>query len=412
MVKIEKDSSALEPEIRPLIDAANTKEWKGALSILFLNGSVLEFSEEMKIPCLVSLTGPVEDLDRSIDLLMGRAKTNLTPLIVALARSFIPSILMVMRKTEMKVSSVEEESEETKVAMFVSGLLPELEKTKKRLTKAFVDGASTLSEMLVVSVFKGLQEFRDSHIHAALDEEDYEDMIEGLQKLGVIQPKLQINLCPWCANYEFTISNYPSFSEICPKCGSEWVSELLYTFERSFDKIKSENMDLPLFISRYLRHQVSIQAPLADFEVYPSAVVLADRKEAPLKRVELDVYLPQFRSGIECKVYEDAFAPMTKNRVGSIVGRLMEHVDKYLMLEINNVYFVTNLPESSAEKAQAALQSAIATQNLEQIKFEVIGGNVQSLLEWLDQMASSTARNFNVTLGRKIQEALPEESER
>lgn len=43
MVKIEKDSSALESEIRPLIDAANTKEWKAALNILFLNGSVLEF---------------------------------------------------------------------------------------------------------------------------------------------------------------------------------------------------------------------------------------------------------------------------------------------------------------------------------------------------------------------------------
>jgi len=43
--KIIKESSNLEAAIAPFIDAANTKSWKHALSIFYLNGTVLEIPE-------------------------------------------------------------------------------------------------------------------------------------------------------------------------------------------------------------------------------------------------------------------------------------------------------------------------------------------------------------------------------
>jgi len=408
-MKIEKDSSALESEIKPLLDAANTENWKDALNILYYNGSVLVFSEEMRIPCLVSLKGPVDDLSQAIDLLFGRAKTNIAPLVVAIARFFIPKVFVMMRKTEKELSSTGEMKEETAVAMFITGLIPELEKSQDVLTKAFVEGAFTLSEVIAASVFKKLEEFRAPHIHCALDEEKYEKMVEKLWKLGLIRPRLQVNLCPECTNYELKLLNYPSLDNVCPSCGTEWVRGILYTFEKTFDKIKSENLDLPLFISSYVRHRVSIQAPLSDLQIYPSAVMRISENDLE-KPLEVDVYLPQFKSGIECKVYEDALAPMTKNRVGSIVGQLLEKAKKYSMVGISNVYFVTNLSKGSTEEIMSALQKAMSEEGLKLSDLRIIDGNMESLLKWLDQTASIIAEGFNKALGQGLQDALPSKS--
>lgn len=404
MVRIEKDSSELEPEVRPLTDAAHTQQWKSALNILFLNGSVLQFSEEMGIPCLVTSTGPVERIDRIMDLLLGKATTNLYPLIVPLARHFIPKVLLVLKRTE-----ITEVDEERRVAIFVAGILPELEKSRRLLMKAVVDGAFTISEMIAVGIFKSLNDFRNSQIHAALDEGDYEEMVEALQRLEVIQPRLQVSICPKCANFTVTISNCPSITESCPKCGEGWVSEMLYTLKPSFDNLKMKNIDLPLFISSYLRYIVSVKAPLADFQIYPSASVTTDQDSTSAKRVELDVYLPQFNGCIECKVYEDAFAPMTMNRMSSITGRLIQKIESYLALGLENVYFVTNLPDSSADKVQTALQNAIANKE-GSIEFGISGVNVDSLLKWLNEISSSISDRFNSDLELRFKEAMSEES--
>ena len=93
MPEIVSDCSNLEPAIAPFIDAANTTKWKHALSIIYLNGAILEIVEGTGIPCLVSQTTSAEATEESIDLLVGKSQTKLMPLIIDVAKLFLPKLL-------------------------------------------------------------------------------------------------------------------------------------------------------------------------------------------------------------------------------------------------------------------------------------------------------------------------------
>src|SRR5467141_912267 len=77
VLKVEKESSDLEPVVKPLIDLANTEHWRGALNVLYLNGGVLNFLEGTPVPVLISLRGTDEGVEEMIDLLMGKAKADI-----------------------------------------------------------------------------------------------------------------------------------------------------------------------------------------------------------------------------------------------------------------------------------------------------------------------------------------------
>src|SRR5947209_3746481 len=102
MVKIEKEGSDLEPVMKPLIDLANTEDWKSALNVLYLNGGILNFVEGSAVPVLIGLNGDDEDVERMIDLLMGKAKTDITPLLGILMKVFIPKIAVISQRKEFK----------------------------------------------------------------------------------------------------------------------------------------------------------------------------------------------------------------------------------------------------------------------------------------------------------------------
>ena len=93
VVKLLKESSLLETHFKPYIDAANTDSWKHVLEILYLNGSVLEAHENFRVPCLISRVGSIKKVEKSMDLLSGKSKARITPLVVKAARLFLPKLL-------------------------------------------------------------------------------------------------------------------------------------------------------------------------------------------------------------------------------------------------------------------------------------------------------------------------------
>lgn len=382
MVNVEKEYSPLEYAIRPLLEAANTKDWKGVLNILYLSGPVTAFSEELQLPCLVSAEGPYDGIQHSMDLLTGKAKVAFSSLIKALVNMFLSKVMIILQRSKV-TTAVEEEKQNIVNVILMTELIPEFEKHQRDIIRLMVQEASTFSDLIAIGVFKSLLEFRDNHIHSALDEDEYEDMIEGLRKLGLVESRLQVSICPECANYHFTISRHPPIVENCPKCGNEWATVTLYSLQPPFSEIKIDNSDLPLFISSYLKYKISSKAPAREVKVLPKALIKTEEG----KMFDVDVYIPEFDMGIECKVFEDAFAPMTKARLGSIVGSLEPQIRKYLSIGIKNVTVVTNLPENSRNKLKAALENALANEGLKQI--EVLPGDIDAMLKWLDDQMSA-----------------------
>lgn len=395
----------MEHAVKPLLEAANTQEWRDVLNILYLSGSVAAFSEELQIPCLVSAEGPYDEIERSRDLLQGKATVAITPLMKDLVRMLLPRIMVVLQKREV-LNALEEDNEEILNLMMIAEIQGELEKHQRDLARIMVQGASTLSDLISIGVFSSLLEIRDSHVHSALDEDEYEEMVEGLRKLGLVEARLQVSMCPECANYQFTISRHPLLVENCPKCGTEWATVTFYSLQHPFSEAKIDNSDLPLFISSYLRHKIASEAPTGNAHVFPKATIKSeDGKEA-----EVDVYLPELGIGIECKVFEDAYARLTQARLGSIAGKIAPQIERYFGAGISRVAVATNLPEGSRSQLETALQKRLA-KDWQNQTIEVLGGDVDSLLEWLDTQALTVAIQVQNSLNKAFEKATEEEGE-
>jgi len=409
MAKVEREQSELEVFVKPLLEAANTNHWRDALRILFVSGHVLSlYPSPIDLPCLVSAQGPYQTISRSADLLNGKANVAVTTLIGSALQIFLPKISVLMREettltqnlTEVSGEQAPTELQQSKLAMLMMAeVVPEIDKHKKELATIAIQGVSSLSDMITINILTSLLETRENHLHCTFDEDEYEEMIESLRRLGIIGSKLQVSLCPECTNYQFTISSCPCISDRCPKCGEDWVTAILYTFEDSYASIKIDNNDLPLFISRYLRYKMISGVLQHKVEIYPNAVVrIEDGKEA-----EIDVFIPEWNFGVECKVYEDVFAPMTDARMNNLKDKLLKQIHRYSQANISQILIVTNLTSSSAEKLQGAIVEALRQGgDSASIKAKVLSGDVEVLLSTLDEIASEIVKSINESTQRKF----------
>ena len=394
MPEIINDSSSLEAAVAPFIDAANTTRWKHALNILYLNGAVLETLEGTGIPCLISQTGSAETAEDCIDLLIGKSQTRLIPLIIDFAKLFLPKLLYSARQANREITDNPDDTQATLlVTKVVIDTMPELEKHQRTITKLLLEGAFTVSDLIAAGLFKTLTEMRTNQTSCGIKEKDYENMINALARLEVIEPKLQVSLCPKCANYQLTVSICPTTKVTCPKCGEDWTSQTIYMFKGQLSKIKAENQDLPLFISSYLKFKTSFTTIIGEIRIHPNSQVKTTIAANNQKTVEVDVYIPDFHTGIECKAHADPTSPMTTNRLRGMAGDVIrEHIKKYIKIGIEHIFLVTNLPGNNAQKLEIALKASIEKQNIRVKTLRVIPGKIDTLLQFLDKLANTITK--------------------
>lgn len=396
MSKIISESSNLESSVTPFIDAANSRYWRQALNILFINGSVLEIPDGTGIPCLISQTAPAETANESIDLLLSRSQTKLTPILIEWAKSLIANILIIGKETAY---TEEQTANDAQIITFISKvsteLKPQLEQLQKRTPTLFYKSASSIFELITASLFKKIAEIRTSQLSCGIKESDYENIINTLARLDLIQPAIQVSICPKCANYQLTLSQCPTAIINCPKCGEKWTTQTVYLFKGQLSQVKAQNMDLPLFISSYLKFKTTPSTIFAETGIYPNAII--ETQTAEKEKVEVDVYIPNFQTGIECKTYTDPTSPMTNQRLNGIVGDIMrKHIEKYFKASIENVYVVTNLPENHAQKLEDALKNAIEKQGIKLKTLKVIPGKIENLLQFLDEIAKEITNKISI----------------
>ena len=224
MSKIEREKSDLESTVRPLIEASNTEHWKSALKVLYLNPSILSFGKEFPVPVLVGLDGNDEEIEESIDLLMGKAKTSITPLIGSFLKLVIPRVLVIAKEQVVQTPEGPKKDQEFAIlaAMEVSS---EMKKHSKLINELLIQGAFSVSDLIAAGAYQALMEKRDMHIESTLDDEEYEGMLVALVRIGLVEQKIQVSVCPSCSIYEFVVSPIRWSTEACSKCGGEWATQ-------------------------------------------------------------------------------------------------------------------------------------------------------------------------------------------
>jgi len=408
--KVQRECSVLEAHVKPYIDASNTDTWKHVLRVLYLNGSVLRAHEDFKVPCLISQIGSVKKVEKSMDLLSGKSKTRLVPLVMNAARMFLPKLLQSI--SQLGVSERSDATQlDTASAKAVISVFSELDRQKRTLMGMIIDGAFTVADLAAIWFFKGLADLRGNHILSGISEDDYENMIDGLRRLDVLEPKLQVSLCPECMNYELTISRHPSLKDKCPRCGTVLSSQTLYMFKGELGNLKSENSDMPLFVSSYLKFRLYSSILTENPEIYPKAETthsIDGDGEKETSRVEIDVYIPSFGIGIECKILETPLAPMTTERANGIVGDLMKQLRKYIKAGISEFFLVTNVPDKNLGKVQEALEISVSNAALPLKNLKVIPGDVDALLNFLNELADRIGTKISQDYMKRFEKKLPE----
>lgn len=400
MLKVKSEQSLMEPSIRPLLEAANTETWKDSLNILYISGHVTSFSEELDIPLLVSARGPYHETTQSLDLLKGKATVAISPIIKKFAKSLLSNILGIMKQSDV-TSIIQEDNEEMATALLITKFMPMIQSFQEELYKTFIQSATKLLDILAISVYNSLLEMREKIIRSSLEENEYEDMIDSLLGINFIESRLQVSICPVCANYEMKISQYPTFEYHCPKCGEEWSTLNLYGFNPSYEEIKKNNSDIPLFISSYLKHKIFYFTPGSEISIYPLSII--ESEDGTI--FEIDVYIPDFSVGIECKIFDDAFAPMTRSRINSIIGRLSSQIKNYFDFGLDNVIIITNLIESSKNKIETSLKKKLIEDNYPN-NIEFIPKDIDKLIGWLNERANSITNYLRESFAKALEQKL------
>ena len=396
---LKSESSELEEVVKPLIQAANSNEWKEGLNILFYSGTILAFSEELRTPFLVEGKGDFEGIGKIKDLFDSKAKTELPELLSPMIKSFFPQIMTMAREIE-KTESKEEESKKQFVAI-ISSMISE---------ETFNNYKNVLGDLLVKLVFSGapaatagifwaLFSKREQLITFGASELSYEKMIDSLRMLHLIEPRLRANMCSKCGNYELTVSPHPTDYSSCPACGHKWACLVLHSFSPEFAKIKMNNFDYPLFVSAMLRNRIRLLSMLSDFIIYP----LAKYNTGDGQSIEADVHLPELSIGIECKTHEEWKFPVTRERITGLAGKLSKQLHNYEKLGVKEVIILTNLDKQVCTSIELRLLKDVRENKFGQIrKLRLVDRNVESVQSVID----SLGKRFEKLFGNQLKSAL------
>ncbi len=390
MPRIERDNSGYEDTVRPFVVAANTQEWRKALNLLYINGSGMVLSE-VSMPVLVSLDGRAEDVKMSLDLMKGKGAAAAPSFATAILTMLMPGLKSLMQNAE--IAEAGSKTDEKMTQAIFSSFAPVFQRGLDDFTKTLIQSGFTLSDAIAVAIFQSLLTFRQSQIHVMTDQDEYEDVVKLLRRLDVAHPQLQVSVCPNCANFRLIVSRHSPHSEKCAQCGSPWTTLTLYTLDSTLSKLKVESSDLPIFISAYLRNKLIYLTAMEEISVHPNAVL-----NLQAGQMEVDVYLPQFRIALECKVFRDPFGSFSGSLAGSIVGDLRDKIVRLMALGVTDLVIATNLTAEATNK----LREELLSDERIRLRLWVLPRDVNNLIGTLDAIADSVGKQVSADFEKAL----------
>ncbi len=398
-------TAANEPIVEPLVHAAQTTGWKPSLNLLYFHGSLLALSEEIGLPVLVSVRGDTSGLDHVSELLKAQTSSGMSRLMRSWMKEVVPSVLQAIQERGEEVSFGEVSAALGARAAKEGG--PHEKLIQDLIRRGFED-LITFSGGIAALVFEFLLTKRTAYLTNVLPEPEYERMVDQLARLGILEPRLEVSICPHCHNRYFVVSGFPSTPVVCTNCGRKWVTVELFVFRSPFSRVELGSSLMALLISAYLREKVNSGSPVLDLDIFPNA----EFEPEPNHRVEVDVYVPRLAIGYECKAFEDVFAPLTGNRLGSVTGRVTSQIDGYLALGIRNIVIATNLPALAATRVERELSKNYKGKKIQPSSIVVLPGNPSALVRHLDEVSASLVKLLNDDFKKSFEAATASKGKR
>ncbi len=372
-MKVISHQAAQEGIVHPLVHAVGASTWRTAAKLLFVNSSILANSNGSMLLLAKAASRPV-GTDEVMQLHSARGKAQVARMFRLFLAQFIPKMMdgySDVFKTSEDPANGEEDRKKVLAALIGDNLdNPEFERMFTQFASSVPD-ITTFGGTMVLEWIRAKTELQ--HRVVGLD---HQLMVDQIVKLDLAQPWLRASVCQSCLAQEVALSNFNGSSETCGKCGKPWFIGELFLLRPAFEAIKKQNQDLPLFISGYVR-----EAALGEVEVFPEALI-----ETPYGPVQIDVFVPQFTMGIECKVYADNYV-VTGPKLQSIAGDLAKHAQRYVKAGVREYWACTNLDRSGAAEVEQALKKILKSDALAPTSLGVLPGDLSILIPWLDALA-------------------------
>jgi len=353
----------LSSAIDRLIDAA-IPEFYRALSVLFVPVNSVEklniLGEEKSI--VITLNGEVGRAREAISLAKNKFPQRLRP--------FLSDAV---QRARALLSEAHFRSYEEILAQLRLGTIgPEA------VSQVAVSQVATLSDRITIEglTAASLDYFIERHEHQPEALRNL-DVIRQLSEpnLKLIEPRMQIGICPNCHNFELVMSTHPVREEKCSICNKPNLSIRVYAFDKLFAKHKSQHKDLPLFIKGYISRRTS-QAKPTTFK----DIIVDGQKQG-----DVDVYIKKSSTGFECKLFLNPTPE--QSQMDTYVDETLGSVSRYIHFGVKRIFVITNLSEKDAGRLHDAVLLKLKEQNIVPYHIEVLPNSVERLLKVLTEEA-------------------------
>jgi len=386
-----------ESVIEPFLVASYSKNTMKLLKFLFITPSLLQASPEVSDLLVLPEVKGEENKEYGLvkELIRSRTKYRLekifTPFMEFVSRIIKEATVLVAMHVK-EGERLDEIEMSTKVMGFVITKMKEYEKELPNLVskvaipflRSIMGGLSIVLADYVLERWKMLNKF----------ELEYHEILNIMKKLSIIQPLLQVIVCPYCSLTSFTISDTIIDVNHCPRCGKQPLIGTLYVLDENLARLKQAHEDIVHFIAVYLKYR--------SLEGYPLSIPSIKIKHYIKGKFEVNVYVEELNYGIECKVF-DFVGAVTRERIENWLKELKPKIDSYASAGVKYMLIVTNLEEGITRILKTKLSEYINEREYD-IKLEdVLGANPEKLLEKLNDIARRISEEVQQRMKKEVE---------
>lgn len=199
--------------------------------------------------------------------------------------------------------------------------------------------------------------------------------------ISIIETWAQIGVCHSCKTFEMISITGGSRTKTCPSCNQENLTATIYGFDEELQKHFINNKALPLFCAAYINNIVGKQI----------AKKQKINDEHGKECGDVDVYIPQTKTGIECKLSIEH--EPSDNQFQSHYDEIQKDLKNYVNYGIKNLIVVTNIEQHRAEDLKKKLEDKMKLNS--EISLKVVHKSVPLLLETLTTVANASIVSNN-----------------
>lgn len=353
-------SPSEEESIERLLEVAIAQP-NAALDILLLNHNclpLLSLVPNRSCLAIIEVGGENQDSLKAL----ARAKSKL-------ATAVLPQLGQLLSLTQAAAMGQQLPREAEPIGDFLRKISPEVfqQITKYQMAQISLVDRDIMEAIVGLFIDSGI-----AHARSYPQSFDIGEITKELLRLKLVRPEFLASLCHKCGTFRLVVSSYAMERDTCAFCHEHHLFVRIYVLDESFNRLKSENRDLPLFLKKYL-------------ETVSSGVLHAEisKKIDGGQKGDIDVYVDKTKLGIECKVFVHPSVPGTK--LDSIGGDIAAQLSNYSDAGVLRALVVTNLTEDDATQLASKVAQLLLAKKVRFDTLKILPRSFENLLKVLKE---------------------------